>query len=121
MIYLNFIIDYVITFISPYNTYFITNNLSKNKLLDVIIISLIIDSIYYHIPLNTLILPILYFISKKFNINKKYNILKNIIIFIIYFNISFFIIDFNINNYITYFIMGFITEIIYSLIVNKYI
>ena len=121
MIYLNFILDYVITLITPYNTYFITNNLSKNKLIDVIIISLIIDSIYFHIPLNTVILPILYLISKKININKKYNIIKNILIFIIYFNMSFFIIDFNINNYLLYFLIGFITELIYSLITNKYI
>jgi len=119
MIYLNFLIDYIISILTPYNSYLIVTNIKQNKYSDIIIISLIIDLIFYHLPYNTIILTTIYLLSKKININSRYNLIINIISFIIYYNVSFFIFNYDITSYQTTFIIGLITISLYTLITNK--
>ena len=113
MIYLQLLIDYVIYTISPLNSYLVINDLDKNSILDVIITGLIIDTIFIKLPIITLILVILYFIIKKLHIKNKYNTLKNIILYLLFFNILY-ILSFNkLNYYILSFITGLIIEILF--------
>lgn len=113
MIYLGFIFDYTINTFLPIKTYFITANITNNKLSEVIIIGLIIDILYYHLPFNTIILILLYLTSKKILIRRKYRYLKNILIFTIYFLIS------NLPYYNITLISTYITSLIIQLIFIK--
>lgn len=114
MIYLGFILDYILSFFNPIKTYFIINNLDKNDLFSVIVCGIILDFLYHKILLNLIILVILYLIFKKIKFKKKYNVIKNILLYGLYFNITFYLGGYN-NYYIRYFIGSLILQIGYIL------
>ena len=118
MIYYNFIIDYIFSLVTPVNSYLITSRLDKNKMIDIVIVSLLIDLLYRKPPLNLLILGMLFLVSRRIKVNKKYSFVKDIILFVIYFNVSFFIISFDISKYWVCFGIGLVFNVVYSLIVK---
>lgn len=83
MIIIYFIIDYIVMFLLPINTYFIVWNIEKNKIFNVFIVGIIIDILYRKLLLFTCFLLIVYFIFKKIKIKNKYRLLKNIIVYVI--------------------------------------
>ncbi len=113
MIYLGFILDYIINIFLPVKSYFIINDIEKNNLFSIIIGGLLLDILYQKLFFNLLILLIIYFIFKLFNIKKKYYVIKNIFLFIIYFNITYFFFGFNLNYYLEEFIISLIMQIFY--------
>lgn len=122
MIYYNFIVDYLISFFTPFNSYLIINRIEKNKFIDVVIVSLLIDLMFKKPPLNLLILSAIYILSKKIHISKKYLIIKELICYMVYFNISFFIYTFDLYSYFGYFMIGLVFNLSYSLLLsNKHI
>ena len=84
MIYLNLLIDFLFCNLVGVSTYFILIELDKRKIIDVIVCGLVIDFVYGMVFLNTLILIFIYCLFKFLKIKKKYVILKNILIFIVY-------------------------------------
>ena len=113
MIYLGFILDYIINIFLPVKSYFIINDIEKNNLFSIVIGGLLLDILYQKLFFNLLILLIIYFIFKLFNIKKKYYVIKNIFLFIIYFNITYFFFGFNLNYYLEEFIISLIMQIFY--------
>ena len=113
MIYLGFILDYIINIFLPVKSYFIINDIEKNNLFSIIIGGLLLDILYQKLFFNLLILLIIYFIFKLFNIKKKYYVIKNIFLFIIYFNITYFFFGFNLNYYLEEFILSLFMQIFY--------
>ena len=85
MIYFYFFLDYFLNFFLPFKTFFIVRNISHNKYLDILIISIFLDILYAKSFYYLIIFTIIYLISKVLKIRKK--ILKETIIFIIIFNI----------------------------------
>ena len=119
MIYYSFVIDYLFCLITPFNSYLITNQFEKNKLIDVIIISLLIDLLFCKPPINVLILVFLFYFQKIIRFNKKYYYIKDIILFTIYYNISFLVVDFDIDRYIICYFVGLGINIFYSLMMRR--
>lgn len=115
MIYLNFIFDYLVSIFLPFKTYFTINNLDQNNLPSVIIIALIMDLLYQKPLLNLIIILILYFLLKLLKIKQKYHLVKNIILYLIYFNITNFIYNINITTYLSLFIPSLILQLLYIL------
>lgn len=118
MIYIGFVLDYLLNLMTPLSTYFIVYNIEKNKLIDIIFIGSILDFIYQKYICNLVILIVLYYISKNIKINKKYNVYKNIISFIIYFHLTYFLFGFNLQKYFITLLISFITYIIYIFIIK---
>lgn len=109
MIIKYFIIDYLIMLVSPINSYFLLYKLDKNKLLDIIIVGIIMDIIYNKLLISLIVLIMLYSVFKILKINNKYMVLKNIILFILFY----FICNFNNQFNIFYFIVSFILQILF--------
>lgn len=118
MIYIGFVLDYLLNLMTPLNTYFVIYNIEKNKLIEVIFIGCILDFIYQKYLYNLIILLILYYLSKKIKINKKYNIYKNIIIFLIYFHLTYFIFGYNIEKYLISLLISLTTYLLYIFIIK---
>ena len=104
MIYFAFIFDFIISTLLPVNSYFVVCDIEKNNIFSVILIGLFLDLIYGKIFINLLILLLFFLILRRIKIKKKYTLIKNTIIYIIYFNIMF--LSFN-KNFISYFIVFF--------------
>lgn len=104
MIYFAFIFDFIVSTLLPVNSYFVVCDIEKNNIFSVILIGLFLDLIYGKIFINLLILLLFFLILRRIKIKKKYTLIKNTIIYIIYFNIMFF--SFN-KNFISYFIVFF--------------
>ena len=118
MIYIGFVLDYFLNLMTPLSTYYVIYDIDKNKLVDVVFIGFILDFIYQKYLLNLIILLVLYCLSKNIKINKKYNIYKNIIIFIIYFHLTYFILSFNIQKYLITFLISSFSYILYIFIIK---
>ena len=84
MIYVNLLIDYLFCNLIGINTYFILIELDNRKIFDVIVCGLVIDFIYGLFIVNTLVLVGIYYLFKLIKIKKKYVILKNILIIVVY-------------------------------------
>ena len=84
MIYVNLLIDYLFCNLIGINTYFILIELDNRKIFDVIACGLVIDFIYGLFIVNTLVLVGIYYLFKLIKIKKKYVILKNILIIVVY-------------------------------------
>lgn len=119
IIVLGFILDFLITLIAPFKTYFVIHDIDKNKLVNVIIVGFILDFIYRNWFLNLFILLILFFCTKALQIKKKYYYLKNIVLFIIYFNLLFFLGHSILANYIYMFLEGFLSYLVYIFVMKK--
>lgn len=112
MIYLGFILDYLVMLFLPIDTFFVINDLEENRFLSVIFIGFLLDVIYHKLFVNLIILLIFYFTLKLVKIEKKYKLVKNIVVYVLYF--SFLYIMFGINKpYIVSLIVGLILQIIY--------
>lgn len=109
MIYLNFIIDLIITNTTPIKTYCISYNIDKNTIIDIIITGLIIDLYSKKILFNTIILILIYYLSELLKKNKY----KNIIIYLLYFFITYFIYSYNTQYLIITFIKSSIFQLVY--------
>ncbi len=112
MIYLGFLFDYLVMLFLPINTYFVVVDLDKNRLLSVVFIGLLLDFMYRKLFINLIILVVFFLLLKIINIKKKYWLVKNIVIYILYFNLMHFSFGYN-QNYFIGFGMGFILQIIY--------
>lgn len=116
MIILNFILDYIVMIFLPIDTYFIVNEIDKNKLFNVILVGGLFDIMYHKLFIFLIILLSLYLTVKKLKIKNKYYYMKNIILFVIFFIIiSLFKKEFILLN----FIIGFILQLIYMFIYKK--
>ena len=119
IIILGFILDFLITLISPFKTYLVIYDIDKNRLVNVIIVGFILDFIYRNWFLNIFILLILFFCTKALQIKKKYYYLKNLVLFIIYFNLLFFLGHSILTNYIYMFLEGFLSYLVYIFVMKK--
>ncbi len=111
MIYLGFALDYFLLFFCPIKTYFTIIDLDKNNVISIIIIGIILDLIYHKLLANFLILLILYYFFKSFKFKKKYQVIKNLLLYIIYFNLLFFLNGYS-SNYLVAFISGLTLQFI---------
>ena len=104
------LLDYLLSLISPYKTYFILINLvilPKNKFFNLILIGLFLDLLILNTYfLNTIILSIIFLIVKKLGINKKD--FKSYIISLIFIYISYILIIGFINGYTINYLLKFI-------------
>mgnify|MGYP003307080534 CR=1 FL=1 len=116
MIILNFIIDYLVLILLPVNTFFIVNELDKNKLFNVVFIGLLVDIMYHKLFIFLLSILFLYLVVRKLKIKNKYYYLKNIMLFIIFFMI---VSIFNRNLNIIGFISSLIIQIIYMYLYKR--
>lgn len=112
MIYLGFFFDYLIMMFLPINSYFVINDIDKNSFLSVIFIGILLDIMYFKLFINVFILVIFYIVLKIVNVKKKYNLIKNIVLYILYFNVMYFMFGNN-GNYLLMISMGFILQLIY--------
>lgn len=116
MIILNFILDYIVMIFLPIDTYFIVNDLDKNKIFNVILVGGLLDIMYHKLFIFLIILLSLYLIVRKMKIKNKYYYIKNIILFMVFFIIiSLFKKEFVLFN----FIVGGILQLIYMFIYKK--
>ena len=116
---MGFVLDFLLNLMTPVNTFFVVHDIDRNKIIDVVIIGAVLDFIYCKILYNVLVLLFIYILAKKIKINKKYLIIKRLVLFFIYFNISYFIYDFYIYSYICTLLGGLVSYIVYLLVVNK--
>lgn len=84
MIYLYLLIDYIVCNLCNINSYFILLELDKRNIFDVIICGLIIDLLMGKLFYFTFVIMFIYFIFKIINFKKKYVILKNILIIVMF-------------------------------------
>lgn len=110
MIVINFILDYLFMFLSPFKSYFIIFDIDYNKFVNVLLVGLLICYIYNNFSI-LIVLILLFFIFKKISISNR--LIKNILLFIIFFNVTYFINGYNIYYYFYNFIIGFVSYIIY--------
>ena len=116
MIILNFILDYIVMIFLPIDTYFIVNDLDKNKIFNIILVGGLLDIMYHKLFIFLIILLSLYLIVRKMKIKNKYYYMKNIILFMVFFIIiSLFKKEFVLLN----FIVGGILQLIYMFIYKK--
>lgn len=116
MIILNFILDYIVMIFLPIDTYFIVNDLDKNKIFNIILVGGLLDIMYHKLFIFLIILLSLYLIVRKVKIKNKYYYMKNIILFMVFFIIiSLFKKEFVLLN----FIVGGILQLIYMFIYKK--
>lgn len=111
MIIVNFLIDYIVMLLMPFNSCFIVVDLDKCSLFKVLSVSLIVDFIYKKFFLFTLCLLFIRFIFRLFNIKKKYWLFKNVMLYIVFFNVMFICNDYS--NYIFLFSVGFLLYLLY--------
>ena len=84
MIYLYLLIDYMVCNLCNINSYFLLIELDKRNIIDVIICCLIMDFLYGKLFYFTLIIISIYGIFRMINFKKKYVILKNILIILMF-------------------------------------
>lgn len=84
MIYLYLLIDYMVCNLCNINSYFLLIELDKRNIIDVIICCLIMDFLYGKLFYFTLIILSIYGIFRMINFKKKYVILKNILIILMF-------------------------------------
>ena len=118
MIILGFIIDYLVSLALPFNTYFIINEVDKNKIDRVIMVGGILDIIYNRIG-NIIILLSIYLVFRLLKIKKKYYYIKNILLYIVFFNIEYFFLGYG-NKYIYLFSIGSILQVLYMILYMRY-
>lgn len=116
MIILNFILDYIVMLLLPFNTYFICFDIDKSNRFSVFVVGLLLDIMYHKLFINLFMLLVIYSLVKRLNVSKKYFYLKNIVLFLIYFNVTFFMNGFDISRYLILFIFGIVTYLIYIVI-----
>ena len=83
MIYLNLLIDYLLCNLCGISSYFILIELDNRKIIDVIICGLVVSLVYGNL-LFLFVLVFIYYLFKLFRFKKKYIVLKNIFIILIY-------------------------------------
>lgn len=83
MIYLNLLIDYLICNFSIINSYFILIELDRRSFFDVFLCGMIVSVIFCDL-LFLLVLLLIYFLFRLINFKRKFIILKNILILIVY-------------------------------------
>ena len=84
MIYVSLLIDYIVCNICNINSYFILIELDKRNIVDVIICGLIMDLFFVKLFYFTILILFIYGIFKLINFKKKYVILKNILIIVMF-------------------------------------
>ena len=103
------VLDYIISLISPYKTYFILINLvilTKNKFFNLIIITLVLDLLILNTYfLNTIILGSIFLIVKKLGLIKKD--FKSYILALLFIYVSYLLVLGLINNYSLSYIFSF--------------
>lgn len=116
MIIINFIIDYLVMIFLPINTYFILNDLDKNKLFSIFLVGILVDIMFNKLFVFLFILIVFYLVLKKLKVKKKYYYIKNIIIFLL-----FYLVVTIINNSfnLLVFSISFILQIIYMIIYKE--
>lgn len=116
MIIINFIIDYLVMIFLPINTYFILNDLDKNKLFSIFLVGILVDIMFNKLFVFLIILIAFYLVLKKLRVKKKYYYIKNIIIFLL-----FYLVKTIINNSfnLLVFSISFILQIIYMIIYKE--
>lgn len=119
MIIFNVILDFIITLISPFKTYFTIYNIDHNKISFIILTGLFLDLIYRKIFLNTLILLLLFSLFKIIKIPSKRYYLKNILLFLVYFNLLFVLSHTPITFYRNIFMEASISYIVYIIVIKK--
>ena len=116
MIIINFIIDYLVMIFLPINTYFILNDLDKNKLFSIFLVGILVDIMFNKLFVFLFILIAFYLVLKKLRVKKKYYYIKNIIIFLLFYLVIT-IIDNSFN--LLVFSISFILQIIYMIIYKE--
>lgn len=84
MIYFYLLIDYFVCNLCNINSYFILIELDKRNIVDIIICGLVMDFIFGKLFYFTILILIIYGIFKFINFKKKYVILKNILIIVMF-------------------------------------
>lgn len=116
MIIINFIIDYLVMIFLPINTYYILNDLDKNKFFSIFIVGILVDIMFNKLFIFLIVLMIFYLLLKKLTIIKKYYYIKNVVVFLL-----FYLIVIIINNTFNFFvfIVSFILQVIYMIIYKE--
>ncbi len=112
MIFLSFFFDFLINQTLPLNSYFIVAELDKNKFLSVVLTGLFLDYIFHKPFIHLTILILLYLSLKCFSNSKKHTIIKNIIIYLVYFHLTYFLFGHS-TNYCLNISIGLILQIFY--------
>lgn len=113
MIYLGFIFDYLIMLLLPFQSYFVVAKLEKNRLGDIFIVGILLDVMYHKLFINLIILLVFYFIFKSIKCLKGHSLLKNILIYLLYFNLLYWLYPSNGNDYFILIIIGLGLQLIY--------
>lgn len=87
MIYLGFVFDFLICAFLPFNSYLVVSDIEDNSIFEVILVGILLDTLFGHFLFNTIILLVLYFITKMIKVKNKYIVFKNIIVFTIYYGL----------------------------------
>jgi len=83
MIYINLLMDYLFSNLCGLSTYLILIELDNKKIVDVIICGLVVSIIYSNL-LFLFVLVFMYYLFKLLNFKKKYIVLKNIFLVLVY-------------------------------------
>ncbi len=121
MIYIGFVVDYLVMLFLPINSYLVVYEYEKNDIFSIVLIGILLDLMYGKMFLNVFVLLFLYIIMKRFKISRKYDVIKNIFEYIVYYNLLFILSFRSIDTYLFPFISGFIIQIIYMFINKKYV
>lgn len=113
MIYWAFVFDFIISSLLPFNSYFVVVDIEKNNLFSIFIVGIFLDFIYGKFLINLIILLLFFLIFKKMKIKKRYLLVKNIIVYIIYFNIMFFTFNRYFKYYFLLLFIGFIMHFLF--------
>ena len=84
MIYVSLLIDYIVCNICNVNSYFILIELDKRNIVDVIICGLIMDWLFGKLFYFSIVILLIYGIFRIINFKKKYVIIKNILIVVMF-------------------------------------
>lgn len=84
MIYVSLLIDYIVCNICNVNSYFILIELDKRNIVDVIICGLIMDWLFGKLFYFSIVILLIYGIFRMINFKKKYVIIKNILIVVMF-------------------------------------
>ena len=84
MIYVCLLIDYIVCNICNINSYFILIELDKRNIVDVIICGLIMDLLFGKLFYFSVVILLIYGIFRMINFKKRYVILKNILIIVMF-------------------------------------
>ena len=84
MIVFYFLIDLIVCNFFPFFTCFITIDIDRNDLFDVVVVTILLSCIYGRLFVNSFVLVTLYYVVRCLNIKKKYRLLKNIVVYVIF-------------------------------------